>query len=155
MLLASVAATWDVVASHVLSVAPAADLPPCIPCYLIHVLQAIAEQYLPRIDNPGGMELVVEDAVGDKYTLRFRYNPTACHDPRCHNLGLLLWCSPLQILMQQQSHNCRFASLIQADQPGSMLAAALLRNWQCCSARLVCSSGTEHSPPFCCPYVIT
>lgn len=44
--------------------------------------QAIAEQYLPRIDNPGGMELVVEDAVGDKYTLRFRYNPTACHDTR-------------------------------------------------------------------------
>lgn len=34
--------------------------------------QAIAEQYLPRIDNPGGMELVVEDAAGDKYTLRFR-----------------------------------------------------------------------------------
>jgi hypothetical protein len=36
------------------------------------VVQAIAEQYLPRIDNPGGMELVVEDAAGDKYTLRFR-----------------------------------------------------------------------------------
>jgi hypothetical protein len=35
-------------------------------------VQAIAEQYLPRIDNPGGMELVVEDAAGDKYTLRFR-----------------------------------------------------------------------------------
>jgi hypothetical protein len=36
------------------------------------VSQAIAEQYLPRIDNPGGMELAVEDAAGDKYTLRFR-----------------------------------------------------------------------------------
>jgi hypothetical protein len=44
------------------------------------VVQAIAEQYLPRIDNPGGMELVVEDAAGDKYTLRFRYEtrPSAC-----------------------------------------------------------------------------
>lgn len=37
------------------------------------LLQAIAEQYLPRIDNPGGMELVVEDAAGDKYSLRFRW----------------------------------------------------------------------------------
>jgi bifunctional DNA-binding transcriptional regulator/antitoxin component of YhaV-PrlF toxin-antitoxin module len=37
------------------------------------VPKAIAEQYLPRIDNPGGMELVVEDAAGDKYTLRFRF----------------------------------------------------------------------------------
>lgn len=28
---------------------------------------------MPRIDNPGGMELVVEDAAGDKYSLRFRW----------------------------------------------------------------------------------
>lgn len=44
-------------------------VPVCLSCV---VVQAIAEQYLPRIDNPGGMELVVEDAAGDKYTLRFR-----------------------------------------------------------------------------------
>lgn len=37
------------------------------------VPKAIAEQFLPRIDNPGGMELMVEDATGDKYTLRFRF----------------------------------------------------------------------------------
>lgn len=39
---------------------------------LLRFLQAIAEQYLPRIDTPGGTELTVEDAAGDTYTLRFR-----------------------------------------------------------------------------------
>lgn len=37
------------------------------------VMQAIAEHYFPRIDNPGGTELSVQDAAGDTYTLRFRY----------------------------------------------------------------------------------
>jgi hypothetical protein len=38
-----------------------------------HLLQAIAEQYFPRIDMPSGTELSVEDAAGDTYTLRFRW----------------------------------------------------------------------------------
>jgi hypothetical protein len=37
------------------------------------VPKAIAEQYFPRIDNPGGTELTVQDAAGDSYTLRFRF----------------------------------------------------------------------------------
>eukprot|EP00878_Enallax_costatus_P028893 GHUV01031248.1.p1 GENE.GHUV01031248.1~~GHUV01031248.1.p1 ORF type:complete len:202 (+),score=43.96 GHUV01031248.1:358-963(+) len=37
------------------------------------VPKAIAEQYFPRIDNPSGTELGVEDAAGDTYTLRFRF----------------------------------------------------------------------------------
>eukprot|EP00878_Enallax_costatus_P034889 GHUV01038825.1.p1 GENE.GHUV01038825.1~~GHUV01038825.1.p1 ORF type:complete len:120 (+),score=31.91 GHUV01038825.1:358-717(+) len=37
------------------------------------VPKAIAEQYFPRIDNPSGTELGVEDAAGDTYTLRFRW----------------------------------------------------------------------------------
>jgi hypothetical protein len=40
------------------------------------LLQAIAEQYLPRIDTPSGTELTVEDAAGDTYTLRFRWAVT-------------------------------------------------------------------------------
>jgi hypothetical protein len=39
---------------------------------VVWCIQAIAEQYFPRIDTPSGMELMVEDAAGDTYTLRFR-----------------------------------------------------------------------------------
>ncbi len=35
-------------------------------------MQAIAEQYLPKIDAPSGIELEVQDAAGSTYKLRFR-----------------------------------------------------------------------------------
>jgi hypothetical protein len=39
----------------------------------IVVPKAVAEQFFPRLDVPGGTELVAEDAAGGKHTLRFRF----------------------------------------------------------------------------------
>ena len=35
-------------------------------------LQAVAEQHFPKLDNPTGMSLDVQDAQGKTYTLRWR-----------------------------------------------------------------------------------
>lgn len=100
---------------------------------LLPVPQAIAEQYLPRIDNPGGMELVVEDAVGDKYTLRFRYNPTASHDTWLSQPRIASVVLPSAVFdAATTTHNSRSAALVEADQPSSMLAAGLISKWHCC-----------------------
>jgi len=36
------------------------------------VPKAVAEQYFPKLENPTGQTLDVEDAQGDTYTLRWR-----------------------------------------------------------------------------------
>jgi hypothetical protein len=71
------------------------------------LLQAIAEQYFPRIDTPSGTELTVEDAAGDTYTLRFRWavSVTVTHCSWCgcyggFSLCLRGPCRPAECVLQ-------------------------------------------------------
>jgi len=53
-------------------------------------MQAIAEQYMPKLEVASGMELDVEDVHGKQYTLKFRWVPRPSAAIR-HVISLMLW----------------------------------------------------------------